>query len=59
MRLDLSGSDSFEPLGIPVKIYVPEPDKSKRIVCELCEPCELNQRSSSEQALSSRVFAQS
>jgi hypothetical protein len=32
MRLDLTGSDSFEPLEILGKIYVPEPDKSKRIV---------------------------
>jgi hypothetical protein len=32
MRLDLTGSDSFEPLKILGKIYVPEPDKSKCIV---------------------------
>ena len=31
MRLDLSGSDSFEPFGISVEIYVLGPDKSKRV----------------------------
>jgi hypothetical protein len=34
MRLDLSGSEIFEPFGILSQTYVLEPDKSKRIVAQ-------------------------
>jgi hypothetical protein len=38
MRLDLSGSKKMDHEGFSVKIYGPEPDKSKRIVCGYMTP---------------------
>ena len=35
MRLDLSGSKKLDHWGFSVKIYGPETDKSKRIVCDI------------------------